>query len=73
MKIASLFLFLLVLAAPLRAQPLPGDSVYHLQAGTQAADGQPVAWSSLRARTRPSASSSTSTLVWLMLPSSRNR
>ena len=52
MKIASLFLSLLVLAAPLRAQPLPGDSVYHLQAGTQAADGQPVAWSSLRGQPR---------------------
>lgn len=52
MKIASLFLSLLVLAAPLRAQPLPGDSVYHLQASTQAADGQPVAWSSLRGQPR---------------------
>ena len=52
MKIASLFLSLLVLAAPLHAQPLPGDSVYHLQASTQAADGQPVAWSSLRGQPR---------------------
>ena len=52
MKIASLFLSLLFLAAPLRAQPLPGDSVYHLQASTQAADGQPVAWSSLRGQPR---------------------
>ena len=52
MKIASLFLSLLVLAAPLHAQPLPGDSVYHLQAGTQAADGQPVDWSSLRGQPR---------------------
>ncbi|QLQ27988.1 MAG: SCO family protein [Pseudoxanthomonas sp.] len=34
------------------AQPLPGDSVYHLQASTQAADGQPVAWSSLRGQPR---------------------
>ena len=40
MKIASLFLSLLVLAAPLRAQPLPGDSVYHLHASTEAAGGQ---------------------------------
>ena len=40
MKIASLFLSLLVLAAPLRAQPLPGDSVYHLQATTQDAGGR---------------------------------
>ncbi len=62
MKIASLFLSLLVLAAPLRAQPLPGDSVYHLQASTQAADGQPVAWSSLRGQPREAAEAGLRTL-----------
>ena len=49
MKIASLFLSaLLVLATPLQAQSLPGDSAYHLQASTQDANGAPVAWASLR-------------------------
>lgn len=53
MKIASLFLSsLLALAAPLQAQSLPGDSVYHLQAGTQDANGASVAWASLRGQPR---------------------
>lgn len=53
MKIASLFLsVLLASAAPLHAQSLPGDSVYHLQATTQDADGAPVAWASLRGQAR---------------------
>lgn len=53
MKIASLFLsILLVVAAPLHAHSLPGDSVYHLQAGTQDANGAPVAWASLRGQPR---------------------
>ena len=53
MKIASLLLSaLLVLAAPLQAQSLPGDSVYHLQASTQNSHGAPVAWASLRGQPR---------------------
>lgn len=53
MKIPSLFLSaLLALAAPLHARSLPGDSVYHLQATTQDADGQSVPWSSLRGQPR---------------------
>lgn len=53
MKIASLFLSaLLVLAAPLQAQSLPGDSVYHLQASMQDSHGAPVAWASLRGQPR---------------------
>ena len=53
MKIASLFLSaLLVLATPLQAQSLPGDSVYHLQASAQDANGAPVAWASLRGQPR---------------------
>ncbi len=35
-----------------RAQALPGDSVYHLQATTQDADGRPIPWASLRGQAR---------------------
>ena len=53
MKRLSFFLSAtLALTGSLHAQSLPGDSVYHLQASTQAADGQPVAWSSLRGQPR---------------------
>jgi protein SCO1/2 len=53
MKMPSLFLSaLLAVAAPLHAQSLPGDSVYHLPAATQDADGHPVAWSALRGQAR---------------------
>ncbi len=53
MKMPSLVLSaLLAMAAPLHAQSLPGDSVYHLPAATQDADGHPVAWSSLRGQAR---------------------
>ncbi|CAN7501737.1 SCO family protein [Pseudoxanthomonas sp. LjRoot143] len=53
MKMPSLFLSaLLAVAAPLHAQSLPGDSVYHLPAATQDADGHPVAWSTLRGQAR---------------------
>jgi len=53
MKIAPLLLsVLLILAAPSHAQSLPGDSVYHLQATTQDANGKAVAWSSLRGHAR---------------------
>ena len=53
MKIPSLFLSaLMALAAPLHAQSLPGDSVYHLHAATQDAYGQPFPWSSLRGQAR---------------------
>ncbi|KRA45233.1 SCO family protein [Pseudoxanthomonas sp. Root630] len=53
MKTASLFLSaLLAFAAPLHAQSLPGDSVYHLQATTQDANGAPVGWASLRGQPR---------------------
>lgn len=53
MKMPSLFLSaLLAVAAPLHAQSLPGDSVYHLPAATQDADGDPVAWSALRGQVR---------------------
>ncbi len=53
MKIARLLLYvLLASASPLHAQSLPGDSVYHLQATAQDAEGQAVAWSSLRGQAR---------------------
>ena len=43
---------LLAFAGVARAQSLPGDSVYHLQASTLDAGGRPVAWSSLRGQPR---------------------
>lgn len=49
MKLVSIFLLvMLALPGPMLVQALPGDSVYHLQATTQDADGRPVAWTSLR-------------------------
>ncbi|MBD9481326.1 SCO family protein [Pseudoxanthomonas sp. PXM02] len=54
MKRTPFFLFALLLAfaGAARTQSLPGDSVYHLQASTQDANGHPVAWSSLRGQPR---------------------
>lgn len=42
----------IAVAAPARAQDLPGDSVYHVQAATTDMDGRPVPWSSLRGQPR---------------------